>query len=229
MSPNCVVHDRVYTNAGNVPLVALIQPPCRRVLDVGCGAGDTARRIRERFPASEIVGITHSAAEAELTKDFITDCWVLDVETELPPHVKGQQFDVLVFSHVLEHLKDPARVLSGFTSLLSSGGQVLIAVPNILSWRMRVQFLRGSFRYESAGILDDTHLRFFTYETADEYLLSESPDLIITHKLAEGSVPLGPLRSRLLPGAWRRQLDRWGSSRWPNLFGGQTLIRAVKR
>jgi hypothetical protein len=121
------------------------------------------------------------------------------------------------------------RVLNTGTTSLNSGGQVLIPVPNILSWRMRLQFLRGVFEYESAGELDDTHLRFCTYFTADQYLFSKSPDLEVTHKTASGSVPLWWLRRHVLPQAWSEHIDQCGCRHWPNLFGGQVLIMAVKR
>ena len=133
-----------------------------------------------------------------------------------------------MFSHVLEHLKNPALVLARFVKLLESGGGVIIAVPNVLQWRQRVQFLRGRFEYESAGVLDDTHLRFFTYFTAAPYLLADCPELTVTHQSAPGSVPLWWLRRYLLPADWCAAVDRFGSQRWPNLFGGQVIIKAIK-
>ena len=221
--------ERVYSNQGNPPLIDLLANGCNRVLDIGCGAGDNAALIKSKYPQCDICGITHSAAEAELAQRHMSRCWVFDIEAKLPDDLGRQAFDVLILSHVLEHLRDPAAVLERFSRLLASGGQVLIAVPNILSWRMRVQFLLGNFKYESTGVLDDTHLRFFTYFTADRYLLSKSSDLEVTHKGASGGVPLWWLRRYILPRRWSEYIDQWGSRHWPNLFGGQVLIRAVKR
>ena len=159
----------------------------------------------------------------------MTRCWVIDIEDSPPKIIANQTLDALLFSHVLEHLRDPAMVVQRLSRLLRSGGQVLIAVPNVLSWRMRMQFLMGNFEYKSAGVLDDTHLRFFTYFTGDRYLLSRSPDLHLTNKVANGGVPLWWLRRYLLPRRWTEYIDQWGTRRWPNLFGGQILIRAVKQ
>lgn len=223
------VTDRVYSNKGNPPLIDLLGKGCNRLLDIGCGAGDNAGLIKFSHPECDVFGITHSAVEAELAQRHMTRCWVLDIEDNLPDDLAHQSFDVLIFSHVLEHLRDPAVVLARFSRLLRSGGQVLIAVPNVLSWRMRLQFLRGNFEYESAGELDDTHLRFFTYFTADQYLLSKSPDLKVTCKTASGSVPLWWLRRYVLPRRWSEYIDQWGCRHWPNLFSGQVLIRAVKQ
>ncbi|MHB0866211.1 MAG: class I SAM-dependent methyltransferase [Thermoleophilia bacterium] len=168
------VLDRVYSNQGNIPLIGLLGKGCNRLLDIGCGAGDNAALVKSRSDC-EVFGITHSAAETELAKVQMTQCWVFDIVDKLSDDLVDQSFDVLIFSHVLEHLRDPAVTLARFSRLLRSGGQVLIAVPNVLSWRIRAQFLLGRFEYESAGVLDDTHLRFFTYVTADQYLLSKSP------------------------------------------------------
>lgn len=221
--------ERVYSNKGNIPLIDLLDKGFNRILDVGCGAGDNAAMIQCRFPECDVFGITYSAVEADIAKNQMKQCWVFDIESELPADLEHQSFDVLIFSHVLEHLRDPAVVLSRFARLLRSGGTVLIAVPNILSWRMRIQFLRGNFEYESAGELDDTHLRFFTYFTADQYLLSKSPDLEVTCKATSGSVPLWWLRRYIIPQRWCEYIDQLSCRYWPNLFGGQVLIKAVKR
>ena len=223
------VPDRVYSNQGNRPLIELLAKDCKRLLDIGCGAGDNAALIKSRHPECDVFGITHSAAEATLARKYLAHCWVFDVEGELPDELAHQKFDVLILSHVLEHLRSPEDVLARFSQLLSTGGQVLIAVPNVLFWRMRIQFLRGNFEYESAGVLDETHLRFFTYFTAEQYLLSKSPELVAKCKAVTGSFPLWWLRRYGFPKAWSEQIDRWGGHHWPNLFGSQVLIVAVKK
>lgn len=221
--------ERVYSNCGNPQLIDLLGAGCERLLDIGCGAGDNAGLIKSRYSECDVFGITDSAVEADLARRHMAQCWVFDIESEIPADLVHQSFDALIFSHVLEHLRDPAAVLARFSRLLRSGGQVLIAVPNVLSWRMRAQFLLGRFEYESAGTLDDTHLCFFTYFTADQYLLSKSPDLQVTTKATSGSVPLWMLRRYIFPRRWAECIDQWGCRRWPNLFGGQVLIRAVKQ
>jgi SAM-dependent methyltransferase len=137
------------------------------------------------------------------------------------------RFDAVVLSHVLEHLSDPATVLRRFSKLLLQGGCAIIAVPNALSWAMRWQFIRGDFEYKSDGVLDDTHLRFFTYLTADRYLLAKSPDLRLVSKSVTGGVPQWWLRRYLLPKSWSTHIDVLGCRVWPNLFGDQVLLKAV--
>lgn len=221
--------DRVYSNCGNPPLLDLLDKGYTRLLDVGCGAGDNAALIKARNPNCKIVGITHSSAEAAIATTHMEKCWVADIERELPSELTDQSFDVLLFSHVLEHLRDPATVLARFSRVLSKGGQTLIAVPNVLSWGMRLQFLRGDFEYQSSGVLDDTHLHFFTYRTADKYLLSKAIDLQLTHKVVSGNVPLWVLRRHIFPREVSRHIDEFGCRHWPNLFGWQVLIRAIRQ
>jgi SAM-dependent methyltransferase len=219
---------RVYANAGNLPLIDLLDGGCRTVLDVGCGAGDNAALIRQRHPNCEIYGITRSAPEAALARRHMNDVWMFDIDGALPQDLVHRQFDALIFSHVLEHLRDPASALGRLSQSLKPGGTALIAVPNVLSWRQRGHFVLGRFEYQHSGALDDTHLRFFTYFTADRYLLSQSPDLKLKYKGATGSVPLWVLRRHVLPTTWSHLVDAWGCRTWPNLFGQQVLIKAQK-
>jgi 2-polyprenyl-3-methyl-5-hydroxy-6-metoxy-1,4-benzoquinol methylase len=219
--------DRVYKNEGNIALIALLDSDVRQVLDVGCGAGDNAELVHSRFPGCQVHGITHSAAEAELAKLRMMSCSVWDIEGDIPSDFNALRFDTIIFSHVLEHMRDPELVLQKFSRLLKNAGTVLIAVPNALSWSMRWQFLRGDFEYRSDGVLDDTHLRFFTYLTADRYLLGKCPEFKLTSKGVTGSVPLWWFRRYLLPKKGSEFIDWLGCRLWPNLFGGQILLKAV--
>jgi 2-polyprenyl-3-methyl-5-hydroxy-6-metoxy-1,4-benzoquinol methylase len=220
--------DRIYKNEGNAPLIDLLDPGVRRVLDVGCGAGDNADLVKSRHPNCEIHGITYSAAEADIAGKRMTSCRVWDIESALPADLNAMRFDAIIFSHVLEHVRHPGWVVEEFSQLLQEGGAALIAVPNTLSWSMRWQFLRGDFEYQQSGVLDDTHLRFFTYLTADKYLLGKCSRLQLASKSVTGSVPLWLLRRHVLPRTWSESIDRLGCRLWPNLFGGQILIKAVR-
>jgi SAM-dependent methyltransferase len=220
--------ERVYRNAGNPPLVDLVDPSALVVLDVGCGAGDNAALLRARNPRVRIHGITRSEAEAALARERMESCTVADVEGGIPEGVAGRAYDAILFSHVLEHLRDPAGVLARFAGLLAPGGAAVVAVPNVLHWPQRIRFLLGDFEYEAAGVLDDSHLRFFTYRTAARLLLSKSPGLELAAERVTGSVPLWWLRRHVLPKGWSGRIDALGCRLLPNLFGGQVLLKAVK-
>jgi 2-polyprenyl-3-methyl-5-hydroxy-6-metoxy-1,4-benzoquinol methylase len=220
---------RVYDNPANPALCALLGSGARRVLDVGCGAGQNAAWLRHEHPGVAIVGITRSAAEAEQARRHLDRCWVLDLEEEFPAELEAETFDAILCSHVLEHLREPSLTLARLARRLAPGGCVLIAVPNVLGWRQRLAFLRGRFEYTEDGVLDSTHLRFFTYHTAGRYLLADAPDLRLEETHVTGSVPLWGLRRHVLPVAWSAGIDALGCRLRPNLFGTQVLLKASKR
>jgi 2-polyprenyl-3-methyl-5-hydroxy-6-metoxy-1,4-benzoquinol methylase len=220
--------ERVYQNDGNPALIALLDASPMRVLDVGCGAGDNVRLLKLRYPGCELHGVTQSPAEANIAGQWLTACWVFDIESGFPQPLTEMRFDTMILSHVLEHLRDPALVLQRLSALLMPGGCMVIAVPNALSWVMRLRFMRGNFDYQVEGVLDETHLRFFTYLTADRYLLRKATTLKLMTKTVTGSVPQWWLRRHLLPTSWSSSIDRLGCHLWPNLFGEQVLLKAVR-
>jgi len=199
------------------------------ILDVGCGAGANAALIRRENPAARIYGITISTEEAKAAANHFDRVWVCDIEERFPEELSQFQFDAIIFSHVLEHLRDPAWVVAESNHFLRDGGCMLIAVPNVVNWRQRFKLLRGEFQYERDGTMDETHLRFFTFFTADRYLLAQASQIDCVEKRADGSVPLWVLRRYLFPKRLSAALDRTGVHLWPNLFGSQVLLKGRKR
>lgn len=225
---NNAYDTKIYSNIGNQPLLDMMNKDCARILDVGCGAGDNAARLKLLNPAYKVFGITLSRAEAQLAAPNLEHCWVADVENGAPGELASLTFDVLIFSHVLEHMRDPSGILASFIPYLRPGGEVLIAVPNVLVWRQRLKFLTGRFEYAAEGVMDETHLRFFTYRTADALLFARTPQLKMVEKTVSASIPLWLLRRYLLPKTACNYLDYLGGRFWPNLFGDQVLIKAVR-
>jgi len=219
--------QRVYVNGGNHNVVRLIDPAATSVLDVGCGCGQTAAQLRARDPHKRIDGITASADEARLAREHLDECWVADIEGELPEAVRARQYDVLVLAHILEHLRDPERTLARLARVLKPGGSCVIAVPNIMTYKQRWQFVRGRFEYQDGGVMDETHLRFYSYETAQR-LLSKTPELQLARRSVTGAAPLWRAR-RVLPGWMSDQLDALACRYWPNLFGGEVLLECRKQ
>jgi len=221
--------ERLYQNQGNPELLTRLQCTSGWVLDVGCGAGDNARLLGEACEALRIVGITASPNEASIARKHMQNCLVADIENEVPSELEPNSFDCILFSHVLEHLREPSRVLASFVPYLKQGGQVLIAVPNIANFRSRWELVMWQFEYQETGVFDETHLRFFTYHSADQFLLRDVTGLELVEKAVTGSVPLWAFRRYFFPNSLRQYLDRKGCRLFPNIFGGQVILNLINR
>lgn len=215
------VADRCYENAGNEPLLALLPDRPGRALDCGCGAGDNARLLAER--GWRVTGITLSEQEREAASAFCDDVWIADLNQPFPDGVE-QGYDVVLLSHVLEHLARPEMLLAEAARVLAPGGVVAVALPNVLFYPIRLAALLGRFDYTDAGIMDSTHLRFYTYASGGGLL--ERCGLRVIARGAEGGMPLSVLR-RVLPASVQAAIDRWACNTWPGLFGRQSLYLAA--
>ncbi|MFO0659475.1 MAG: class I SAM-dependent methyltransferase [Polyangiaceae bacterium] len=137
----------------------------RTVLDVGCGTGINGAQLRSR--GAHVTGIETNAAAATLARSRLDQVLELDITRDEDLDALGdRKFDLILFGDVLEHLVAPLDALRRFVDRLEDGGHVIVSLPNIAAWPIRLKLLRGDFSYESSGILDRTHLRFFTRETA---------------------------------------------------------------
>jgi SAM-dependent methyltransferase len=222
-----VYEERIYTDSGNSNVVALVERAATDVLDIGCGSGDTAALLRARDPHKHIDGITASPGEAAVARSRMRECWIGNIEEALPEAVLARRYDALIFSHVLEHMREPERVLAKFVALLRPGGFCVIAVPNVMVYRQRWQFLRGRFEYQATGLMDETHLRFYSFDSALR-LLARAPELVLQERRVTGSAPLWRAR-RLLPPSAASAIDQAACRAWPNLFGAEILLQCRKQ
>ncbi len=150
------------------PFVFAEIPNSVRVLDVGCAIGILGKRLREE-KGCVVVGIEADIGMAEEARKNLDEVIVADLDAQIP-HNLGT-FDVIVCADVLEHLKNPLTVLRGLTPHLSPSGFVLVSVPNIAFVKTRFDLVLGRFDYNpQRGIMDETHLRFFTMKTLREFL-----------------------------------------------------------
>jgi 2-polyprenyl-3-methyl-5-hydroxy-6-metoxy-1,4-benzoquinol methylase len=130
----------------------------RRLLDVGAADGLLARELTAR--GWRVTGIEVDPAAAKAGADACESMLVADLDRESPALETG--FDAIVYGDVLEHLRDPARVLTDLSRALAPAAPVVISVPNVAHLWMRLSLAAGRFEYGHRGILDRTHLRFFT-------------------------------------------------------------------
>ncbi|HEY8728184.1 MAG TPA: class I SAM-dependent methyltransferase [Acidothermaceae bacterium] len=141
----------------------------KRVLDIGCATGYLARALVAQ--GCTVSGVEYEADAAEQARPTLDRLLVGDLEQlDLVEFFGRDQFDALVFGDVLEHLRDPLAVLRKARPLLARGGCVVISVPNIAHGAARLALLKGRWEYRQLGLLDTTHLRFFTLASLREML-----------------------------------------------------------
>ncbi len=132
-----------------------------RVLEIGCGAGVLGDSLKRSGKATAVVGIELNPNAAELARPRLDAVHVADIETAALDSWRGQ-FDTLVTADVLEHLRDPWAALFRLRDCLKEGGILVASIPNIAHYKIIKKLLFAHWRYEPGGILDHTHLRFFT-------------------------------------------------------------------
>lgn len=145
----------------------------QRVLDVGCACGDFAVQLgRER--KVEVVGLEYDAGSVALARATEAFEEVLQTDLDAPDVDRAWdslgRFDAIVLGDVLEHLRDPERVLGRLVRVLDPEGRVLVSLPNIAHASVKIDLLDDRFEYTERGIMDRTHLRFFTWRSISDLL-----------------------------------------------------------
>lgn len=139
----------------------------KRVLDVGCATGYLARTLAER--GCTVSGVECDEESAEEARPYLERLVVGDLETmDLAEAFGDDRFDVIVFGDVLEHVRNPLPVLRGAKALLADRGSVVASIPNIAHGSVRLALLAGRFDYQDLGLLDSTHVRFFTRSSVED-------------------------------------------------------------
>jgi 2-polyprenyl-3-methyl-5-hydroxy-6-metoxy-1,4-benzoquinol methylase len=170
------------------------------ILDVGCGFATTSERLRRlgnRVTGIESSGVAATTAATRLDDVIESDLRDLD---KVAPQIGSRKFDAIVFADVLEHLDWPLPVLRSYLQFLAPNGSVIVSLPNVGLWSMRLSLMAGMFDYADTGVLDRTHLRFFTRKTARR--LIEDAGLTITRRTYNPGMvrPFVPLAKKLLAG-----------------------------
>jgi 2-polyprenyl-3-methyl-5-hydroxy-6-metoxy-1,4-benzoquinol methylase len=155
----------------NQELLALMPLDSLRVVEVGCMLGSFAQAYRQLNPQCHYTGIDIDADYANEAKKHCDVAVAADVEN-LDPDVWQdlEKADCWVFGDTLEHLRDPWKILRRINSNMKSchAGSLVVCVPNAQHWSLQMRLNNGEFRYEDAGLLDRTHLRWFTRTTLIE-------------------------------------------------------------
>lgn len=135
-----------------------------RVLELGCGAGSTLAWLKYCYPKCNTYGLEINPYIARTAKERIDYLFVGDCEElELPG--TDNSFDFIICGDVIEHLVDPWKLVERVRNRLKPGGQIAVSIPNVQHWSIILDLIQGNWNYSNSGILDRTHLRFFTVNT----------------------------------------------------------------
>jgi 2-polyprenyl-3-methyl-5-hydroxy-6-metoxy-1,4-benzoquinol methylase len=204
-------YDRLVSKLGlsEVHLALLRRVPERSVvLELGPASGYLTRALRDR--GCTVDAIELNEADAAKARAYCRRIEVGSIEEAAPWQEMQGPYDVALCADVLEHLAQPERALARIRERLRPGGLLLASLPNVAHWSLRVQLLRGRFDYTATGLLDSTHLRFFTIASAGRLFRGAAFHL----ESADVPPPRQP-RFRRLKGALKRA--------WPELFAPQMV------
>ena len=199
-------------------------PPGLRLLDLGAAGGHLGRAVRDR--CAFLAGVEPDAALPPSAREGYDDWRAADAlgcgEWTAP-------FDAVVCADVLEHLARPEDLLARIRDWMRAAGTLLVSLPNVANVTVRAGLLLGRFPYAERGILDRTHLRFYTRRSASDPLSGAGFDVrsvaatAMPYELALPALGRAPL-------AGPTRAFAGGSARlWPTLFGYQFVFETVKR
>lgn len=157
-----------------------------RILDLGCGAGIVGKRLKELGRAKHVIGVEIFKPVADQAAKYYEQVFQGDIEAmdlNFP-----EPFDYVICADILEHLRNPDKIVGRIFDWLRPGGKLISSVPNIRNWRILADLLfKGRWEYEDSGILDRTHLRFFTEDTCRKMLTSQGLVVELTQMLIYGT------------------------------------------
>jgi len=154
-----------YFGTARVDIAPLIEfPRNANILEIGCGNGSTLVWLKKNNFCAHATGIDAFASKKDSS---LIDEFIQFNLNEGIPIQNDRKFDAILCLDVLEHLIDPWKIIKQLKSHLTANGQLIVSLPNIQSYRVVFSlFFKGNFDYQDEGILDKTHLRFFTKKTA---------------------------------------------------------------
>ncbi len=170
-----------YYQGCNEALLQAVPADARTLLEVGCGEGMLGARLKTAIPQITAFGIEREPEIAARARERLDQVFTLDVQVDDPP-LESASLDCILFGDVLEHLLEPDKVLLRYRRFLMPNGILLCSIPNVQHHSVVQALVKGDFQYMPDGLLDATHLRFFTYSTIIKLLLNAgfAPNIVST-------------------------------------------------
>ena len=158
----------------NPDLLKLIPVNSKKIIEVGCSSGALAREFKALYPSCFWKGVEVDENYSQLAKRYCDECVTVDIEdTDNAFWEEAADSDCWIFGDTLEHLRDPWAVLKHIRDNIPKSGAVVACIPNAQHWSIQAKISIGDFRYEANGLLDKTHLRWFTRQTIIELFIQQ--------------------------------------------------------
>jgi predicted TPR repeat methyltransferase len=190
-----------------------------KILDLGCSGGRLAKRLR---------GMGHHVTGVDVHEiDGVTDRTDVFIKADLNdgiPFEAGSGFDVVLGADVLEHLVNPGALMAQARDVLSPDGVAIFCVPNIAHWYPRTRSTVGMFDYDQRGILDSTHLRFFTRRSIRKLIERQGYSI---QRIEPVGLPLDAMGVEGTKAHVLRLVDQVMLALWPTMFGYQFIVEAT--
>lgn len=204
-------------------VIDLVPQSVMRILEVGCAAGETGGALKRQNPAREVVGVEYSDKAAQQAAKLLDRVFVGDSERLELPYPEGY-FDCIIYSDVLEHLRDPDALLKRHKLLLAPDGMMVMSIPNLQHVSVLNQLMEGRFTYRDEGLLDRTHIHFFTLHEIQEMLKRCGLAAALMQGKRADNVYQEGSKGTLRIGRW--QIDSLSESEMLNFFVFQYLVVA---
>lgn len=158
-----VPYDVQYHDNVRLEIASFISEPPGLILDIGCGAGAAGKVIKKKFPGARVIGIERNPWAADLARTALDEVICADLhDVDLRSRLGSVRVDLVLLLDILEHLYDPWRTLLRIRDWLEPGTRVLASAPNVRNLETLDALASGHWDYAANGVLDITHLRFFT-------------------------------------------------------------------
>lgn len=216
---------KVYGNSGNVNVLAHVPASALTVLDIGCGRGDNAQHLKAR--GMEVDGLTISDKELTLARQFLRTGVLHNAENGLPEVITRNLYDVVICSHVIEHICYPENLLRDVRTVLKPGGVFIVALPNIMHYRSRWQLIKGNFNYQESGIWDNTHVKWYTLATAMN-LLSRNGFEVVDGNVT-GTIPFLSVLGKVFSSGMQKRIFNMLKGISKGFFGYELLIVSTSK
>jgi O-antigen biosynthesis protein len=157
-------NGNIYPGGPSLDILDRLVHEPRFVLDIGCSSGDFTAKVKERFPRAQIWGIEPNEDAARMAAARLDRvlCQTIEKVDWAREGVKRGDIDTVFLLDVLEHTYDPWSTLLSLRNLVSESAQVVVSIPNVRNVLLMQDLVSGYWRYRTAGLLDITHIRFFT-------------------------------------------------------------------